>query len=199
MDPGVLSPAVRRTVLILAVGAFFLAALIAKTSFDPALGGKPPEASVVTAVGADGRQVPAVDTGDAKAFEAAMRVILPGYKFDPVASFENAPDGANYTELVGTAKTLGRVTATIYRYFDERELRSAGLTETNQPGVGTFWIGALDLDLTSVYFLPENGPAVWLGIQSTSVSGPATPLAVVKPLAIAVSAASAVRAMGAAL
>lgn len=184
-----------RTAVLVAIGAFVGATVFhAGASSDPALG--TPDTREVTVAGADQRPFPPLEVGLAHALEAQMRGIVPGYRLNPVRSFENVqPDGANYVELVGTAPSLGSVTTTLYRHFDPSELRSAGLAETYDPSVGTFWVGALDDDLTSLYFQSDDGPAIWLGVQSSPGGGPATPLAVVKTLATGIVALPVVQSM----
>lgn len=186
-----------RLVVILSTAAFAAVALLGGASSD-AVPNEPAPTTEANVVAADGSRPPAVPQDVTQAFEAEMRGTLPGYRFNPGRSFENVQAGAaNYLELVGSAPGLGSVTTTVYRHFDAAELRSAGLAETHDPSVGTFWVGALDADLTSVYFQSIDGSAIWLGVQSSSVGGPAAPLQVMKKLAISIADLPAVQTMAA--
>jgi hypothetical protein len=161
-----------------------------------ASGSAPRPSTAVTVYKGDGTRAPAVDPVTAKAFETQLSEVLPGYKLVADDSFDYTDKGgADYTRLTGTASGRGVISVSVYRYFDASELRAADLTETTEASVGTFWVGALDQDMTAVYFQPVNGSPIWLGQYASTTSGPAPALADVKALAVRVAGLPAVRAM----
>jgi hypothetical protein len=158
-----------------------------------ATGTVPQPTSAVTVYEADGRRAPAVDPIGAKAFEAEVAGIVPGHRFVADDSYDYADQGgASYVRLAGSVPGRGALSVSVYRYFDAAELRAARLTETSDPSVGTFWVGALDQDLTSVYFQPVSGSPIWLGAYAPTTSGPAPALAEVKDLAVKIAGLPAV-------
>jgi hypothetical protein len=161
-----------------------------------ASGGAPRPSTAVTVYKRDGTRAPAVDPDAAMAFERQLSELVPGYRFIADDSFDYSDKGgANYIRLTGTASGLGGIGVSVYRHFDASELRAADLTETREPSLGTFWVGALDQDMTSVYFQPVSGPPIWLGQYASTTRGPAPALADVKALAVKIASLPAVRAM----
>jgi hypothetical protein len=176
-------------VLLAVVTALAVGGGVAALVGDPnASGSSPRPASAVTVYEADGTRAPAVDPAAAAAFAAEASTILPGYKFDAGDSWGYTDKGgASYTRLSGTAPGLGSITVQVYRHFDASELRAAELPERDDPRAGTFWVGAQDKDLTSVYFQPVSGPEVWVGDYAPTTGGPAPALADVEDLAVKIA------------
>jgi hypothetical protein len=152
--------------------------------------------TAVTVMQGDGTKAPAVDAAAAKVVEVQLSEIVPGYRFVADDSFHYSDEGgADYTRLSGTAPGLGGIGVSVYRHFDAAELRAAKLVQTSDPALGTFWVGALDRDLTSVYFQPLSGPPIWLGEHASSRDGPAPALDDVKALAVKIAGLPAVQAL----
>jgi hypothetical protein len=147
-------------------------------------GGDAGPTSAVTVHKADGRRAPAVDAATAKAFEAQVSSVIPGFRFAADDSYDHTEEeGADYTRVAGRAPGHGAISVSVYRRFDVSELRAAGLEEVSDPS-GTFWVGARDTDLTSVYFQPVAGPPIWVGEYAATTTGPAPELASVRDLAV---------------
>jgi hypothetical protein len=142
----------------------------------------PPSGPVVSQRG--GTPARAVDPHIAHEFEGQLSAMVPGYRIVPEDSYDYADDGgASYARLTGRAQGFGAISVSVYRHFEASELRSAGLPESTDASAGTFWVGALDQDLTTVYFEPVDGPPIWVGASALTPSGPAPALAEVKALA----------------
>lgn len=161
-----------------------------------ASGGPPRSETAVTVFEGDGTRAPAVDAAAAKDFEEELSALVPGFRFVDDESFDYADrGGADYIRLTGNVPGLDRLAVSVYRHFDASELRAAKLTETSDPSSGTFWVGALDRDLTSVYFQPTTGTPVWVGEYALATSGPAPALTDVQALAVKIAGLPSVKAM----
>lgn len=180
-------PGVPRRAVAAAVAALAVAGGVALLGSSASGSDEPPQTAAPMSQG-DGTRPPAVDPATATAFDEQLSEIVEGYKFVADDSFDYTdPGGADYTRLTGTAPGLGGIAVSVYRHFDASELRAAELTETTDPALGTFWVGALDQDMTSVYFQPLSGPPIWVGEYASTTRGPAPALADVKTLAVKIA------------
>jgi hypothetical protein len=177
------------------------AALVAGGSVAAFIGtrdasGTPPRpTSDITVFQADGARAPAVARAAAAELERQMSQILPGYQLSVKGSYDYRDGDASYVHVSGSAPGVGEVAISVYRKYDTSELRAAKLPERTVPQVGTFWVGAIEPELTSVYFQPTGGRLVWVGGYALTIAGPAPALAEVETFAARIAGLPAVTAI----